>query len=159
MTESTISYGKGSSKKTVELGTISSITDTINTKTFITQTPMMPAEMQFGMDTGATESLQIKTTHIHGDNMTNASWIKAMEDAVNRWQAQTDGCKFRYIPNTGVTDYIASYQDVNSYIQSFSYTYSAGNPEVLDGSLTLSVGSIMGGKDISGSNPLSTFRV
>jgi len=155
MTDARIRYGS----KSVELGTVTSITDTINTKTFITKTPMMPAEMQFGMDTGATESLQVKITHINGNTMTNASWIKAMEDAVNRWQAQTDGAKFRYIPDSDLSNYIDSYQDVNSYISAFSYTYNAGVPEVLDASLTLNVGSVMGGKDLNGANPLETFRV
>ena len=127
-----------------ELGIITSITDNINTTMADLKIPMLEAEKQFAMDTGSTESLTVTAHHINGDTITNSTWLSRMIALINRWQAETNGCKFIYTPDDDLVDYIASY-NVNCYIKSLTLTWDANVPEVIQASLSLNVGTMMGG--------------
>lgn len=134
----------------VELGIISNITDTIATSTLGTTIPMLKAEEQFDMDLGTTEGLSVSSAHISGDTLSNSEWVTRMASVVNRWQAETDGCRFVYNPSDDLAEHIDTY-DTNCYVGSMTLKWSAGNPEVITSTISFKVGSIMGGKGSGGS--------
>ena len=136
--------------ESVELGIISNITDTISSSTLGTTIPMLKAEEQFDMDLGTIEGLSVSSTHISGDTLNNSEWVTRMASVVNRWQAETDGCRFVYTPSDDLAEHIDDY-DTNCYVGSMTLRWNAGNPEVITSTISFKVGSIMGGKGSGGS--------
>lgn len=147
--EAYIKYRKDGTDRTVELGTINSITDTINASVTVPKMAMLKAEEQFGMDMGSTEDINISLNHFNGYTKTNSVWMREMIEAVNRWQAESDGCRFTYIPDGDIANFVAYYNAVNAYISSITFKWNAQAPEVIGATLNLKVGTIMGGSQTS----------
>jgi hypothetical protein len=71
----------------------------------------------------------------------NRLWVQALVMLINRWQANTDGCRLTYLPIVGGEVYQHGYNEINVYLQSLSYTYNTDSPEVLQVSISAIVGS------------------
>lgn len=130
----------------VPLGLITDLTDTLTVSTNCSscKMPMLRAEDQFGMDTGTTNTITVSTTRVQpesGNN--NAQWVYAMSSIVNRWQAETNGNTFFYVPEEDLTDDIASYNE-NVYVSSLVMSFSTESPDIINAKVTMQVGSICG---------------
>lgn len=134
----------------IELGIVNSISDSISSPASIPVMPTLKAEEQFGMDTGATNSLTVTSNHINGQSQTNRTWMNAMIGIVNRWQAGTNGNTFRFRPDSDSADLIPEYNE-NVYVSNLTFKWSAGSPEVIQATTQMKVGSICGA--ISPDNP------
>ena len=136
------------SSTSIEVGTVTTISESFQKSCTIVPLVSMSVD-----DTFAVESKSSKTIHINftrknpSSGTSNASWISAMNTALNRWQCRTDGFELVYEPDTD-NPYIAEI-NMNGYVKSFIYRLSAGAPEQIEGSLEFHVGTMYAGSQIS----------
>ena len=139
--EAYIQMGNGTNR--VDLGVITGISDTVSTSANVPTIPMLKAEQQFGIDTGATSALTVTSYHINDTNDTGKNWMTKMINLINRWQASTNGNRFKYTPADESANLIPSY-DENVFLSKVSFSWSAGEPDVVKATTTMNIGSICG---------------
>lgn len=128
---------------TISLGTVTSITNTVQKNTQIT--PIVSLDMQSGfpIESGNSQTYSLKFVHMNGqDDLTNADWYNLLTRAVDRWQSRTDGCVLTYIPDDDVPVIGDFLTDVGGYIKNLTRTYSADYNEMIQGTLDFTVGSM-----------------
>ena len=152
-----IQFGNSTSNR-VELGIINTISDTLSITTSIPKIPMLKAEEQIGMDTGATNSISLISQHINGDTLTNAQWMNKMISLINRWQSETNGNRFKFTPDLDASSTTPAY-DENVFISSITFKWNAGNPEVISATTSMKVGSMTGPVSYSGLPPVVNMRI
>lgn len=143
---------------TIDLGTVSSISDVISVTNSKTEIATLTAEEAFVMDTGGTESITVSSTRKSPDSpsdgssdstkWSNAYWVQKLQSLVNHWQAEHDGYVFKVTPSVDVNDEHDAFS-VNCYIGSLRVSYEKSTPELVSIQLELKVGSFYGKKNTS----------
>lgn len=101
----------------------------------------MGEDNTFAVESRSSKTIRISFQRVQpASGMTNADWIRAMEEAVNRWQCRTDGFRLRYVPDSD-NPYVAPI-DENGYIKSFSYRFAKGEPTRIVGDIEFHVGTM-----------------
>ena len=134
----TLSYSGGS---TMEIGTVTTIQESLQKSCAVTPLVSMPITDTFAVESRCSKVINISFKRNSSDwSTSNASWIRSMERALDRWQCRTDGFKLRYEADPD-NPYIAEINE-NGYVKSFIYRYSSGSPEVVEGSIEFHVGTM-----------------
>lgn len=162
--------------KRLDCGAVTLLSDRVNVTVSHTPIVTYSAENAFLFDTGATDQLAITLVRKNPPNAydpldggipdatllsgqwtdthtwCNRLWKSAISMLINRWQAETDGCKIYFTPVVQVENGYAGTGDlyqrglygVNAYIKSESITYNTKSYEVINVSLNLTVGTMCG---------------
>ena len=133
---------------TLEIGTVTTIQESMQKSCTVVPLVSMPVDDTFAVESRSSKVINIQFKRNNADSSpNNSSWASRMEQAMNRWQCRTDGFKLRYEADSD-NPYIAEINE-NGYAKSFIYRASAGNPEVLEGSLEFHVGTMYCGSQVS----------
>ena len=134
----TIFYSGGG---TTEVGSITTINESMQKSCTVVPLVSMHVDDTFAVESRSSKTVNISFKRNNSDwDMNNATWIRRMEAAVDRWQCETDGCTLTYTPDSD-NPYIAAF-DLNGYIKSFIYRYASGSPEVIEGSIEFHAGTM-----------------
>lgn len=127
-----------------------SFSDTIRFELKTMKIPSMSSSSTFAYDKGASQTLNISFTRrnpdveeIPNDSRTwnNTKWVRRLSALIDRWQMRTDGCRFTFIPKDENVDEWDEYNDINGYISTMKFKWSAGVPDVITCDLSFLVGS------------------
>lgn len=137
----------GEQARDVSLGTVESISETLNKRCMVTPIPSLDMQSAFPIESGNSKSYSIgfkrtnplepDDTSGDSDDWPNEIWYNALTNTINRWQVRTDGCTLRYISNGN--SYLPDFEE-QGYIKSIERTYKADFNEVISGTLTFTVG-------------------
>lgn len=135
---------------TIYLGTITSISRSIQKRVAVTPIVSLDMQSAFPIENGNSQTISISFTHTNGqDNMVNAVWYQRLTEFVDRWQARTNGVKLYYLPeadNPYISDMFTSDDDdrpyVGGYIKSLTRDYTVDFNEVIKGTLEFAVGTM-----------------
>jgi len=146
--------GGSSVQLTIDLGTVTNISRTVSKKSMVTPIVSQPMRDAFPIESGNSQSMSLsfkrtdsRTTSSDNLNPTtlaisqahsNKRWYADLTDAIDRWQAKTNGCVLHYVSDT---PYIPSFEKVG-YIKNISRTYKNDFNEVISGSLEFVVGTM-----------------
>ena len=132
--------------QSVSLGTVISITPTLNKRSVVTPIPSLDMQSAFPIETGNSKSYSLTFKRVNppvpndsgsSDEWSNEKWYEVLTDCINRWQARTDGCTLDYVANDNV--YLPNFSE-RGYIKSITRTYSNDFNEVISGTLQFTVG-------------------
>lgn len=160
-----ISYGIGTSLKTIDCGVVTSVSDDIKSNVLVTPIVTYDADNAFAFDTGSTENItfsvvrrcpnpldptEMDDTSIDSTKWSNRKWMLELTSVINRWQMKTDGCTLTYTPIVQTYDPTSeTYTDVyqrtisaNAYIKTISISYDTSSHEILRAQIIASVGSM-----------------
>ena len=134
-----------------DFGVITSFTDSYSRGTISTPIPSMPVDRTFSVETSA--SLKYTVTFERkcplnpnnsyastSDLWDNGTWLSRVSSLTNRWQARTNG--YELIVDNLDTDALGAPHFENPervFISDVTYTYKEGEPDVIRGTMTLSV--------------------
>lgn len=147
--------------KKLDIGNVTAFSNSYMPKNIKQAIPTQPVQNTFVMNTGVIRTFSINFTRICHDNSkehdelvdddesvpttlstawSNGFWMYIVRRfLVNRWQAETDGCKMVYIsPDEQI---YPSVEETNVYITGFVPTQKAGETYTLSGTLKLTVGA------------------
>lgn len=139
--------------RTIDLGTIVSISNTVQKRGQVT--PIVSQNMQsaFPIETGNSQTYSISFKRVQPQGWTsshdtgtdsrrwsNAHWYSMLTDAVDRWQTRTNGTRLEYT-SRGENAYLPDLY-LDGYIRSLSRTYSNSYNEVISGTLEFTVGTM-----------------
>ena len=145
--------------KTIDIGLIQSIENKYTITVTSAGIPSQPSQNAFVMDSGVQRTYSFDFRRISprnpNDDMdadstewSNGYWMYVMKKyLVNRWQAETDGCRITYISSD--EEMYPSINLVNVYISSFTPEMIAGDNMTLKGSIDFIVGATNLSKDIA----------
>lgn len=126
---------------TIEIGTVTTLSESMQKSCTVVPLVSMHVDDTFAVESRSSKTINISFERKNGDwGTNNASWIRSMESAVDRWQCKTDGFTLTYTPASD-NPYISGFEQ-NGYIKSFIYRYSSGSPEVIKGSIEFHVGTM-----------------
>lgn len=145
---------------TIDLGNIQSVADTYTSKVIQIPIVVYGYTGAFCMDLGVQREMSINyirtmPTIVNDDSgdsrdWSNAKWIEALKNVMNRWQMRTDGNKLYLlrprviegvIEQDPMNPYYEEYDGVNCYITSLPVKYES-TPHSLSGSVELSIGTL-----------------
>ena len=147
---------------TIDLGTIQDISDSYSAT--LTTIPVAPFGFSgtFCMDTGVQRSLSVSIVRVSPVNAnefstdsaqwSNAKWIRALKELMDRWQMMTDGVKLHmYIPAERVNNVppidnkytgASSTKSVNAYITSMPITYTSDSVHKVSMTISFKIGTM-----------------
>ena len=148
---------------TMDIGQIQSISYSYNINNTSAGIPSQPAQNAFIMDHGVTRTHRFSYRRITPDDpvdtlgafdgsgnwvpadstkWSNGFWVFVMKRyIVNRWQAETDGCKISYIVPEEDSHLYNSIPETNVYVNAFSVEETAGDIQTLNGNISFIVGA------------------
>ena len=164
-------YGTNpSDTNTIDIGLINEITNSYSISSTNSALPSQPAQNSFAMDYGVTRTYRFSFKRIFhhesndpetDDDITKSSlkwsngfWLYVMKRyIVNRWQAETDGCKiqyFNYDEEGRNREFLyPSIQPTNVYVTDFRPSQTAGDVNTISGSIAFIVGATNIGKVVA----------
>lgn len=138
----------------IDLGTVTNISRQINKKAMVTPIVSLPMEDAFPVESGNGQSFSLsfkrvdsRLTSSDGTNPTtleisknhsNKRWYTDLSNAIDRWQARTDGCVLHYVSDT---PYIPSFTK-RGYVKNITRAYKNDFNEVITGTLDFTVGTM-----------------
>lgn len=126
---------------TVNVGTVTSWSNSVTKKGSAYAIVTQDVQNSFPIENGNSQSYSFSFKHTNGQNgKTNAAWHQEMTAIINRWQARTDGCMIRYVPD-GDNTYVQT-MELEGYVKSLTLDYKNDYNEVISGTLEFSVGTM-----------------
>lgn len=142
----TLEYGS----TVLDFGIITSFSESMNKSCMTTPLVSLSVDETCIVESGSSKTYSVSFTRKNpascnddssdSTKWSNAAWYTAIEASVNRWQARTNGFKFRYTPSDD-NPYLPSRLE-NGYVKSMSVKYTSDSNEVLTGSFELHVGTM-----------------
>lgn len=145
--------------------TTQAVSDEINVSVSVTPIVTYNAENAFVFDLQATEKISFSFTrknptgiiHVMNNNVmtemplpwdassddrhwSNRTWMNKLRNFIDCWQTDSDGCKLTYEPLDDTLQ--AAIPSLNVYVQTLQYNMNTSSNEVVNGTLTLQVGSM-----------------
>jgi len=138
----------------IDLGTVETISRAVSKKAAVTPIVSLNMRDAFPVESGNGQSMSLSfrrvdsgttsyddtppTTLAISRQHSNKRWYTDLTDAIDRWQARTNGCVLHYISDS---PYVPSF-DKTGFIKSISRTYRNDYNEVIKGSLEFTVGTM-----------------
>jgi len=104
----------------------------------------------FAIESSSTSDMEINFVrkspeYFDNDSMdstewSNSYWVEEVGLAMDRWQAETDGFKFRYNEDRELSG--MPRRVLNGYVRSLSYQFKAGDVQCVYGTITFSSGTM-----------------
>lgn len=145
--------------RSTDIGLIQSIGNSYTISVTNMGIPSQPSQNSFVMDSGVQRKYTFSFRRITPQNpvddinedstkWSNGFWVYVMKKyIVNRWQAETDGCKISYTSND--EGLYPSIDLVNVYVSSFTPKTSAGDAMTLSGDISFIVGATNLSKNVA----------
>ena len=151
-----IQYNDGVNLIKLDLGTIESVSNSITKRVMVTPIVTRPMSDSFPVESGNSQaySLTFKRTHSGTEQYddqpgtspettklwSNRRWYEALTDAVDRWQARTDGVTLHYEDDE--SEYYLPDFEIGCYIKSIDRVYNVSYNEMISGSITFAAGTM-----------------
>ena len=136
----------------INLGTIISMTDTVQKKDQVVPIVTQPMRNAFPIEMGNSHRISItfarRNPHGSSDpdipmpNLSNTEWYNKLTQCVDRWQARTDGCLLSYFDDSGEGNMQIPTISVYGYIKSLTRVHKTDYNEKITGTLEFIVGSM-----------------
>ena len=157
-----IEYTHGSVVYQIDLGVITSVSNSISKRVMITPIVSRPMRDAFPVESGNSQSYTLQFTRMNtGDTeykdleyyrthgiskeesklLSNEMWYRVFTMFVDRWQARTNGCRLYFDFDDGSTYYYPNLE-VGGFIKSLNRVYSVDANEKITGTLTFTVGTM-----------------
>ena len=140
-------------EKNIDIGLIQSIKPFYEVTTTTAGIPSQPSQNTFIFDMGVKKTFTFSFLRIQppvvNDSLdadstqwSNGFWIYIMKRyVVNRWQAETDGCKIVYTVPEENQDYYPPIPVTNVYVSEFTPKQTAGDTMTISGGISFVVGA------------------
>ena len=129
------------STHTVYVGTVTSWSNSVTKRGSAYAIVTQDVQNSFPIENGNSQSYSFSFKHTNGQNgKTNAAWHQEMTAIINRWQARTDGCMIRYVPDSDNT-YVQT-MELEGYVKSLTLDYKNDYNEVISGTLEFAIGTM-----------------
>ena len=132
-----ISYNGG---PTIDFGSVNSVSTTYRKSVTVVPLVSLPMDSTFAVESSSDLTHSFRFTRKNGvDGKTNKKWYEELTEAMDRWQAKTNGFRLQFIPkdNPNVMPL-----DINAFMKTCSREYKKGEPEQIYGSIDFYEGTM-----------------
>lgn len=99
----------------------------------------------FALDSKTSKSYNFSFVRKNGDDgMSNPEWLEVLDEAMDRWQVDSDGFTVRFNRDNWGRAIYPGFPSIetNGYVRSVSVKYKSGLAETLYGTVSISVGKM-----------------
>lgn len=150
-----------------DFGTVSSVSETYSVSTHSMKIPIYGFRHGYVMDLGVSKEFRLDFQRISpkpyndttrdSETWCNATWQRAVKDIIDRWQVMNDGFALTIEGSSGDKELYPDLFGQNVYLKQITFPRSDAKPDMIDGSVTVAVGSITGNSE-PGDVPQARFN-
>lgn len=148
----TLSYTQGGTTRTITFGAVTSINLPYNKSVMLTPIVSRSVKSTFAIETASSITITAEFARTSADEEetgeSNAAWDARLVAMMDRWQAESNGFRLKYVPGTMVGNvnqrdnpYVPEF-DYNGFVRQIDTRYSHGMTQFITGVLTFEVGTM-----------------